>query len=289
MANDKKKPSIASQGAVLRRVLRYIGRTSRWSCSRWRCACQRRADAVCADPRRPARWTASSAPGRGGFRRAEADSADRSRVCIVVTAAAQWLMNALHNRITYDIVPRHPPRRLRAHPEPAALLPRRAPDRRHRQPHHRRCGHVRRRPADGLHPALFRRDDHSGHAGLHAHDQARRSRCWSCCITPLSLLRRQASSPSGPMRCSACRSRDARRADRAHRRGRSASRSSSRPSATRRRRLAAFDEVNERLRDCSLKAIVLLLPDQPLHALRQQRWSTRRSAWRARWPPSAAA
>ena len=23
-------------------------------------------------------------------------------VCIVVTAAAQWLMNALHNRITYD-------------------------------------------------------------------------------------------------------------------------------------------------------------------------------------------
>ena len=29
MANDKKKPSIASQGAVMRRVLRYI---------RWRCA-----------------------------------------------------------------------------------------------------------------------------------------------------------------------------------------------------------------------------------------------------------
>ena len=25
MANDKKKPSIASQGAVMRRVLRYIG------------------------------------------------------------------------------------------------------------------------------------------------------------------------------------------------------------------------------------------------------------------------
>ena len=103
MANDKKKPSIASQGAVMRRVLRYIGpHVSLVVLSLALCLisvaltlyvpilvgravdCIVGPNAVDFSALKPILLTIA--------------------VCIVVTAAAQWLMNALHNRITYDTV-----------------------------------------------------------------------------------------------------------------------------------------------------------------------------------------
>ena len=103
MANDKKKPSIASQGAVMRRVLRYIGpHVSLVVLSLALCLisvaltlyvpilvgravdCLVGPNAVDFAALKPILLTIA--------------------VCIVVTAAAQWLMNALHNRITYDTV-----------------------------------------------------------------------------------------------------------------------------------------------------------------------------------------
>ena len=103
MANDKKKPSLASQGAVMRRVLRYIGpHVSLVVLSLALCLisvaltlyvpilvgravdCIVGPNAVDFAALKPILLTVA--------------------VCIVVTAAAQWLMNALHNRITYDTV-----------------------------------------------------------------------------------------------------------------------------------------------------------------------------------------
>lgn len=80
MAQDKKTPSIASQGAVMRRVLQYIGparlagRALAGAVSH-----QRRADAVCADSRRP-RGGLHRRPERGGFRRPNPDSDDHRRL-----------------------------------------------------------------------------------------------------------------------------------------------------------------------------------------------------------------
>ncbi len=103
MANDKKNPSIASQGAVMRRVLRYIGpHVSLVVLSLALCLisvaltlyvpilvggavdCIVGPNAVDFAALKPILLTIA--------------------VCIVVTAAAPWAMNALHNRITYDTV-----------------------------------------------------------------------------------------------------------------------------------------------------------------------------------------
>ena len=80
MAKDKKTPSIASQGAVMRRVLQYIGpHVSLVVLSLALCLDQRRADAVCADSRRP-RGGLHRRPERGGFRRPNPDSDDHRRL-----------------------------------------------------------------------------------------------------------------------------------------------------------------------------------------------------------------
>ena len=103
MANDKKKPSIASQGAVMRRVLRYIGpHVSLVVLSLALCLISvaltlyvpilvgRAVDYIVG-------------PNAVDFAALKPILLTIA-VCIVVTAAAQWLMNALHNRITYDTV-----------------------------------------------------------------------------------------------------------------------------------------------------------------------------------------
>ena len=103
MANDKKKPSIASQGAVMRRVLRYIGpHVSLVVLSLVLCLISvaltlyvpilvgRAVDCIVG-------------PNAVNFAALKPILLTIA-VCIVVTAAAQWLMNALHNRITYDTV-----------------------------------------------------------------------------------------------------------------------------------------------------------------------------------------
>ena len=65
MAKDKKTPSIASQGAVLRRVLQYIGRTrSLVVLSLALCLISVALTLYVPDSRRPTRWTASSARAR---------------------------------------------------------------------------------------------------------------------------------------------------------------------------------------------------------------------------------
>ena len=103
MAKDKKTPSIASQGAVMRRVLRYIGpHVSLVVLSLALCLISvaltlyvpilvgRAVDCIVG-------------PNAVDFAALTAILMTIA-VCIVVTAAAQWLMNALHNRITYDTV-----------------------------------------------------------------------------------------------------------------------------------------------------------------------------------------
>ena len=103
MANDKKKPSITSQGAVMRRVLRYIGpHVSLVVLSLALCLISvaltlyvpilvgRAVDCIVG-------------PNAVDFAALKPILLTIA-VCIVVTAAAQWLMNALHNRITYDTV-----------------------------------------------------------------------------------------------------------------------------------------------------------------------------------------
>ena len=103
MANDKKKPSIASQGAVMRRVLRYIGpHVSLVVLSLALCLISvaltlyvpilvgRAVDCIVG-------------PNAVDFAALKPILLTIA-VCIVVTAAAQWLMNVLHNRITYDTV-----------------------------------------------------------------------------------------------------------------------------------------------------------------------------------------
>ena len=103
MANDKKRPSLASQGAVMRRVLRYIGpHVSLVVLSLALCLISvaltlyvpilvgRAVDCIVG-------------PNAVDFAALKPILLTIA-VCIVVTAAAQWLMNALHNRITYDTV-----------------------------------------------------------------------------------------------------------------------------------------------------------------------------------------
>ena len=103
MANDKKKPSLASQGAVMRRVLRYIGpHVSLVVLSLALCLISvaltlyvpilvgRAVDCIVG-------------PNAVDFATLKPILLTIA-VCIVVTAASQWLMNALHNRITYDTV-----------------------------------------------------------------------------------------------------------------------------------------------------------------------------------------
>ena len=103
MANDKKKPSRASQGAVMRRVLRYIGpHVSLVVLSLALCLISvaltlyvpilvgRAVDCIVG-------------PNAVDFATLKPILLTIA-VCIVVTAASQWLMNALHNRITYDTV-----------------------------------------------------------------------------------------------------------------------------------------------------------------------------------------
>ena len=103
MAKDKKTPSIASQGAVLRRVLQYIGpHVSLVALSLALCLISvaltlyvpilvgRAVDCIVG-------------PNAVDFA-ALTPILMTIAVCIVITAAAQWVMNALHNSITYDTV-----------------------------------------------------------------------------------------------------------------------------------------------------------------------------------------
>ena len=103
MAKDKKTPSIASQGAVMRRVLQYIGpHVSLVVLSLALCLISvaltlyvpilvgRAVDCIVG-------------PNAVDFA-ALAPILMTIAVCIVITAAAQWVMNALHNSITYDTV-----------------------------------------------------------------------------------------------------------------------------------------------------------------------------------------
>ena len=103
MAQDKKTPSIASQGAVMRRVLQYIGpHVSLVVLSLALCLISvaltlyvpilvgRAVDCIVG-------------PNAVDFA-ALTPILMTIAVCIVITAAAQWVMNALHNSITYDTV-----------------------------------------------------------------------------------------------------------------------------------------------------------------------------------------
>ena len=103
MAKDKKTPSIASQGAVMRRVLQYIGpHVSLVVLSLALCLISvaltlyvpilvgRAVDCIVS-------------PNAVDFA-ALTPILMTIAVCIVIAAAAQWVMNALHNSITYDTV-----------------------------------------------------------------------------------------------------------------------------------------------------------------------------------------
>ena len=103
MAKDKKTPSIASQGAVMRRVLQYIGpHVSLVVLSLVLCLISvaltlyvpilvgRAVDCIVG-------------PNAVDFA-ALTPILMTIAVCIVIAAAAQWVMNALHNSITYDTV-----------------------------------------------------------------------------------------------------------------------------------------------------------------------------------------
>ena len=103
MAKDKKTPSIASQGAVLRRVLQYIGpHVSLVVLSLALCLISvaltlyvpilvgRAVDCIVG-------------PNAVDFA-ALTPILMTIAICIVIAAAAQWVMNALHNSITYDTV-----------------------------------------------------------------------------------------------------------------------------------------------------------------------------------------
>ena len=103
MVQDKKTPSIASQGAVMRRVLQYIGpHVSLVVLSLVLCLISvaltlyvpilvgRAVDCIVG-------------PNAVDFA-ALTPILMTIAVCIVITATAQWVMNALHNSITYDTV-----------------------------------------------------------------------------------------------------------------------------------------------------------------------------------------
>lgn len=103
MAQDKKTPSIASQGAVMRRVLQYIGpHVSLVVLSLALCLISvaltlyvpilvgRAVDCIVG-------------PNAVDFA-ALTPILMTIAICIVIAAAAQWVMNALHNSITYDTV-----------------------------------------------------------------------------------------------------------------------------------------------------------------------------------------
>ena len=103
MAQDKKTPSIVSQGAVLRRVLQYIGpHVSLVVLSLALCLISvaltlyvpilvgRAVDCIVG-------------PNAVDFA-ALTPILMTIAVCIVIAAAAQWVMNALHNSITYNTV-----------------------------------------------------------------------------------------------------------------------------------------------------------------------------------------
>ena len=89
-------------------------------------------------------------------------------VVAVAAAFAQWLLQCLQQPHHVLRQPRPPQRGHAQDPDPAPLLPRQPPLRRHRQPDGSRCGHLCRRPAHGLHPAVLGRADHSGHPAVHA-------------------------------------------------------------------------------------------------------------------------
>lgn len=103
MAKDKKTPSIVSQGAVMRRVLKYIGpHVSLVVLSLALCLISvaltlyvpilvgRAVDCIVG-------------PNAVDFA-ALTPILMTIAICIVIAAAAQWVMNALHNSITYDTV-----------------------------------------------------------------------------------------------------------------------------------------------------------------------------------------
>ena len=103
MAKDKKKPSIASQGVVLRRVLRYIKpHMPLLVLSLVLCLIS-----VALTLYVPilVGQAVDCIVGQGQVNfDALTPILTTIAVCVIITAAAQWIMNALHNRITYDTV-----------------------------------------------------------------------------------------------------------------------------------------------------------------------------------------
>ena len=78
---------------------------------------------------------------------------------VACTAVSQWLMNVVNNRITFHVVR---DMRVRAF-EQLEQLPLKYMD-----AHRHRRGAVQRRPAAGLHPAVYRHPDHLRYAGRDA-------------------------------------------------------------------------------------------------------------------------
>ena len=103
MAKDKKKPSIASQGVVLRRVLRYIKpHMPLLVLSLVLCLIS-----VALTLYVPilVGQAVDCIVGQGQVNfDVLTPILTTIAVCVIITAAAQWVMNALHNRITYDTV-----------------------------------------------------------------------------------------------------------------------------------------------------------------------------------------
>ena len=103
MAQDKKTPSIVSQGAVMRRVLQYIGpHVSLVVLSLALCLISV-ALTLCVPILVGRAVDCIVGPNAVDFA-ALTPILMTIAVCIVIAAAAQWVMNALHNSITYDTV-----------------------------------------------------------------------------------------------------------------------------------------------------------------------------------------
>ena len=89
-------------------------------------------------------------------------------LCVAATAAIQWVMNVVNNRVTFSVV-----RDLREDAlRKIEILPLSYID---SHPHGEIVSRViadadcvRRRVADGLYAAVYRRADHTGHAGIHS-------------------------------------------------------------------------------------------------------------------------
>ena len=278
---DKKR---SAQMDTLKKVLRYIARyRPAGGAEPAAGGAVGGADAVRAHRSWATPSTSSSSAGRVDFAQIlRCLVADRSWSCAVTAVWRSGLMNIINNTHHLPGRARHPQAGLPQTRDPAAeVLSGQPPHGRDRQPRHRRRGPVRRRPAAGLYAAVHGRRHHPGHADLHVRDERCASRWWWCCSrrcrsswrgfiarqhlqhVPAAVARPAADQTAlidemigGAEGGAGLRHEEAAQRD--------------------------FDEINERLRQMLPAGNVLLLHHQPGHALRQQPWSTRAWAWRAR-------